>query len=201
MSKMPKGGLLHAHLDATVNARTLLQLALKYPAMHVRTPNLLTVETLSSVLPDFLPLPKSEWTTQKSLTADTYLPGTWVPLASARETFAFGGPTAFDNWVYAALTINPSEAYGSHDTTEKVPIAFYERTALDNVEILAFQIWKKFGSTFSVARVSQGEPHRTTFTYIFIVAIASGIVEVLAGMDGVYPRLLLVLGRRRHIVC
>ena len=117
---MPKGGLLHAHLDATVSARVLLQIALKYPAIHVRTAERLTSDTLKTVLPEFWPLRRPEWTALTSLTSDAYVPGSWVPLANARKTFAFGGPEGFDEWVVAALTINPSEAYGTHDTTAKV---------------------------------------------------------------------------------
>ena len=118
---MPKGGLLHAHLDATVNTRVLLPLALKHPAYHVRTDIRLTPETIATALPEFLPLKESEWTVLKSLTDGAYTPGSWVPLASARETFdsSLGGPEGFDDWVIAALTINPTEAYHTHNTTDK----------------------------------------------------------------------------------
>ncbi|RPD64538.1 Metallo-dependent hydrolase [Lentinus tigrinus ALCF2SS1-7] len=131
-SKMPKGALLHAHLDAMVNARVLLHIALKYPAIHVRTTEKLTAGNVKATLPEFCPLPEREWTSVKSLTGSGYEPGTWVPLTSAREAFGFGGPEGFDDWVVAALTINPSEAYVTHNTTDK--------------------IWKKFGTTFMVAR-------------------------------------------------
>ncbi len=119
-SQMPKGALLHAHLDAMVDARVLLRSALKYPAMHVRTAEKLTPENLRATLPEFRPLPENEWTSFESLVDDAYAPGTWVPLTSARETFGFGGPSAFDDWVVAALTINPSESYVTHNTTDKV---------------------------------------------------------------------------------
>ncbi|KAI0748685.1 Metallo-dependent hydrolase [Daedaleopsis nitida] len=131
-NKMPKGGLLHAHLDAMVSARKLLTFALKHPSIHVRTATRLSAENLPTVLPEFWPLRQSEWTDSRSLTDDDYEPGCWVPLRCARETFGFGGPSGFDGWVESALMINPKEAYGTHDTTAK--------------------IWKKFGLTFSVGR-------------------------------------------------
>ena len=121
--QMPKGALLHAHLDAMVNARVLLHSALKYPAIHVRTAEKLTAENLKVTLPDFWPLPEKDWTSLTSLTDDVYEGGTWVPLNSARETFGLGGPESFDNWVVAALTIDPSEAYVTHNTTDKVSSA------------------------------------------------------------------------------
>lgn len=121
---MPKGALLHAHLDASVNAQVLLEIALKYPAIHIRTATRVSRDTLSTVLPEFRPLPAAEWTKLRSLTNEDYIPRSWVPLTNARENFAFGGPDGFDDWVNAALTINPSEAYVTHNTTDKVrPLA------------------------------------------------------------------------------
>lgn len=121
---MPKGALLHAHLDAMVNAKTLLELALKQPAMHVRAPAVLCEASLASTLPTFRALPAEEiyLCTGRSLTASSYEPDAWVPLAAARENFdpALGGPAGFDAWVIGALTINPIEAYQTHNTVEKV---------------------------------------------------------------------------------
>ncbi|EIW51773.1 Metallo-dependent hydrolase [Trametes versicolor FP-101664 SS1] len=134
VSKMPKGALLHSHLDATVNARVLLNIALKHPAIHVRTSIRLTGETIYTVLPEFRPLPQDEWTSLGSLTDSVYEPGQWVPLLNARSAFEsdLGGTAGFDEWAVRALTINPTEAYHTHNTTAK--------------------IWEKFLSTFAVAR-------------------------------------------------
>ena len=119
---MPKGGLLHAHLDATVRGDVLLRLALSQPAVHVRAPGRLTVANLKTILPEFRALPKAEWSTIMSLTDVNYDAGSWVPLQAARNNFnaALGGPAGFDRWVIGGLTINPSEAYGTHNTTDLV---------------------------------------------------------------------------------
>ncbi|CAA7271498.1 unnamed protein product [Cyclocybe aegerita] len=130
LSKMPKGALLHAHLDATVNAEFLLQLAMEQPAIHVRLNEALTPANLSTNLPQFRPLPEAEFSSLSSLTDVSYPLGSWVPLKAARASFApeFGGPEGFDKWVIGSMTINPSEAYGTHNTVAK--------------------IWQKFTSTF-----------------------------------------------------
>ncbi|KAF7304985.1 Adenosine deaminase CECR1-A [Mycena kentingensis (nom. inval.)] len=131
VSKMPKGALLHAHLDATVDFRTVLSLALQYPALHVRAAERLTSSNLGSVLPEFRALPKEEHPiSDVSLTDANYVANTWAPLKTARECF-LGGPAAFDAWAIAAATINPSEAYQTHNTVDK--------------------IWEKFTSTFLVS--------------------------------------------------
>nr|BAN05623.1 adenosine deaminase-like growth factor [Flammulina velutipes] len=134
MKKMPKGALLHAHLDATVDASYLLSLALKEPAIYVRANQTLTSNTFHTVLPEFKALTAELRTNDsKSLTDALYVANSWVPIQTARDNFdpSLGGPEAFDKWVLGAMTINPSEAYGTHNTVTK--------------------IWQKFGSTFIVA--------------------------------------------------
>jgi adenosine deaminase CECR1 len=119
---MPKGGLLHAHLDATVNAATLLKLALQQPAIHVRTKNTLNISTIASTLPEFRALSPDLFSDAFSLTDGSYVPNTWVSIKRSRENFAasLGGPEGFDKWVLNAMMINPSEAYGTHNTITKV---------------------------------------------------------------------------------
>ena len=119
---MPKGGLLHAHLDATVNATVLLRLALDQPAMHVRVDARLTASNISVNLPQFRALPQVEFSQVNSLTDESYVPTEWVQIARARTNFAqeLGGPEGFDKWVSSSLTINPREAYETHNTTDKV---------------------------------------------------------------------------------
>lgn len=118
---MPKGGLLHGHMDAMVDASYLLKLALAQPAIYVRTNALLTIENIKTVLPEFRGLPVNEFTNIPNLTRD-YIPGTWVDIRRARESFdpSLGGPNGFDAWVIGSLTINPSEAYVTHNSVLKV---------------------------------------------------------------------------------
>ncbi|KAI0351486.1 Metallo-dependent hydrolase [Trametes cingulata] len=133
LSKMPKGGLLHAHLGAMVRADVLLKLALAQPAMHVRVPKAISQSTIKTVLPEFRGLPRSEWTKHPSISDPAYVPGSWVSIQNARAHFsgALGGPDGFDRWVISTMTIDPSEAYGTHNSTN--------------------EIWKKFQSTFAVS--------------------------------------------------
>lgn len=135
LSKMPKGALLHAHFDGTVNTSFLLKLALEQPAIHVRVPEPLTAQNISSILPEFQPLPAQSFNLQgPSLTSSDYTTNTWVNIATAREQFdkSLGGPEGFDKWVIDSMMISPAEAYGTHNTV--------------------YKIWRKFTSTFIVSR-------------------------------------------------
>jgi adenosine deaminase CECR1 len=122
---MPKGALLHVHLDATVEVSFLLQLALNHHAVHVRTASALSPQTIASALPEFRVLPESEFTSLESLTDPAYPANGWVPLKLARQNFALGGERGFDQWFQAAVTINPAEAYGTHKTVTKVGSAAF----------------------------------------------------------------------------
>jgi len=121
---MPKGGLLHAHLDATVDVHFMLDRILEQEALYVRTSAILT--TLSptpNVLPEFTPFPKSEvkLSPVQTLTDPSY-DGGWIPVKVARERFSpeLGGPQGFDKWYFASTSIDPAEAYGTHKTVTKV---------------------------------------------------------------------------------
>ncbi|TFK42361.1 hypothetical protein BDQ12DRAFT_676083 [Crucibulum laeve] len=133
LNKMPKGALLHAHLDATVNAHFLLELALQQPALHVRVQATVTASNFLTNLPEFRALPQEQFSDAAALTDEAYPPGSWISLAKARATFnhSLGGPEGFDKWVTGSMTINPAEAYGTHNTVTK--------------------IWQKFTSCFIVS--------------------------------------------------
>ena len=121
---MPKGALLHAHLDATVDVNFLLNRILEQEALYVRaSAPLTTLSPTANALPEFSPFPKSEvkLSAGQSLTHALY-DGGWIPVKVARETFSpeLGGPEGFDKWFIASTTINPAEAYGTHKTVAKV---------------------------------------------------------------------------------
>ncbi|KAF9564345.1 Metallo-dependent hydrolase [Agrocybe pediades] len=170
LSKMPKGALLHAHLDATVNVEYLLELAYKYDALHVRVHEPLQASKLSTNLPEFRYLPETEFTSLTSLTDPSYLPGSWVPLKSARNSFSaeLGGQDGFDKWVIGTMTINPTEAYVTHNTITK--------------------IWKKFLSTFRIAQgLIRVEPIFSEYVrQFFLSSIEDGVSYVEPRINFIY---------------
>ena len=142
--QMPKGALLHAHLEATVDASTLLKLGLEYENMCIRAPGQITPASLTRVLPQFSAQAvagEREYMKAATITDVDYVPESWISAQRAREEWpaAMGGPDGFDVWVVKSMVINPEEAYGTHNTTRK--------------------IWMKFVGAFSVIYVS--------FIYLF----------------------------------
>ncbi|KAI0780414.1 Metallo-dependent hydrolase [Trametes elegans] len=156
--QMPKGGLLHAHLDATVRTDILLRLALDQPALHIRASAPITKGNLRTVLPEFRALPEVEWTTHASLTAALYSPNSWVPIKNARDSFQaeLGGPGGFDRWVIDALMINPSEAYGTHNTTAKIWEKFQSIFTVSDGLIRFAPLWTRWIREFLLSSIEDG---------------------------------------------
>jgi adenosine deaminase CECR1 len=136
---MPKGALLHAHLEATVDAATLLSLGLEHENMCIRVLEPVASANLNRVLPQFGAQPvagERAYMKAPTITDTGYVPESWVSARRAREEWpaAMGGLKGFDGWVIKSMVINPEEAYGTHNTTWK--------------------IWMKFTSAFTVLNVS-----------------------------------------------
>ncbi|KAG8769995.1 hypothetical protein FRC12_004588 [Ceratobasidium sp. 428] len=163
IKKMPKGGLLHGHMDAMCDAAFLYQTALEYPNMHIRVPSAINSTSTPFPLPQFKPL-SLELTNQHkdatSLTSPSYEPNSWVPLSTARQNFQFGGPEAFDKWIIGSMMINPKEAYVEYNTSVK--------------------IWEKFRSTFGVAGgiIRYGPILKRYMRQVLISSIEDGISYV-----------------------
>ena len=144
-TKMPKGALLHAHLDATVDKEYILQLALKEPYMHARTSCVVTTANATTTVPEFRAFKEAQPCQSASVTDPDYPADYWIPLHQARESFSLGGPNGFDKWVLGAMSINPAEAYGTHNSVTKVrgsrPISFYHlnlKDASDMAEVFEY---------------------------------------------------------------
>jgi adenosine deaminase CECR1 len=132
---MPKGALLHAHLEATVDVNFLLNRILEQNVLYVRaSAPLTTLSPTPNALPEFSPFPGSavRLSAVQCLTDPSY-DGGWIPVRIARETFSpeLGGPVGFDKWYVATTTINPAEAYGTHKTVEKVSLPAKPRSRGD----------------------------------------------------------------------
>jgi adenosine deaminase CECR1 len=120
---MPKGGLLHVHQNASVEAKLLLDLALNHPAIHIRVPGRINASSLDTVLPDIQPIPAEQYPAADVVgITDVSYTGDWVPIKKARELFdpELGGPAGFDKWVLSMFVINPSDAFSTYNTSMKV---------------------------------------------------------------------------------
>lgn len=109
------------HQNASVEAKTVLKLALGHPAIHIRVPDPLSAASLATVLPEIRPIPVEEYPGADAIgITDPSYTGGWVPIKKARESFELGGTDGFDKWVLSAFVINPSDALETYNTPMKV---------------------------------------------------------------------------------
>ncbi|KAG8933533.1 hypothetical protein FRC02_011644 [Tulasnella sp. 418] len=167
MKKLPKGALLHAHMDAMCDARFLYNEALKHPQIHIRCSGRISgAASLRSILPEFMafPVPFTTGTIAVSISDPKYEDNAWIPLAQARKEFSqeLGGTESFDRWIIKSMTIDPEEAYKEYNNSKKV--------------------WKKFQSTFLVAsNLVRYEPVlKAYFRELLLSSIEDGISYIEA---------------------
>ena len=149
---MPKGALLRTHLDLTVGARTLLDIALRHPAIHISAPECITTANKTFIQPNLRPITTNSNANITSLTDPAYHSDAWVPLATARQRFdiALGGPDGFDRWLISKMSINPSDAYITHNNNIRVRTAPWVTLAH---HAYFDQIWDVFRSATTLTRV------------------------------------------------
>lgn len=125
--KMPKGALLHAHMDAMVDFDFLFDRLLSTPGMHMHcATDLSTPQNLENGSLRFC-YKKSEAKDTSIWTSD-YLVNTPIPVAKAAESFPQGGRSGFLKWLKGRFTITNTESIEHHHGIDAV--------------------WRKFQSVF-----------------------------------------------------
>ena len=98
--KMPKGALLHAHLDAIVDFDFLFDVLLNTPGIHISstTGSLATESARSDGLVQFKFF-KSEQGSDSNIWSENYPSDTYVLLRKAADAFPGTGRAGFIKWL------------------------------------------------------------------------------------------------------
>lgn len=140
LERMPKGALLHAHMDAMVNIDWLIDENLKEKGLHIIAGEPLTAErrniTVSRVTPPAFQIRYLSDTEAAKLNNKgmniwkaNYVADTPIPLREAQRTFP-DDDTTFKKWLLSRCRITPDESLQHHHGLDAV--------------------WRKFQSTFPV---------------------------------------------------
>ena len=131
--KMPKGALLHCHLEAMVEFKYILEDAFKLDCIYLKSSTSLnTPEALSKASVGFCFSESPLQTTSISIWDAEYKADDLVSLNEAADTFPEGGRSGFIDWMNSRCTITPDESIRHHDGPN--------------------EIWRKFFSAFGVIR-------------------------------------------------
>ncbi|CAN8106497.1 unnamed protein product [Discula destructiva] len=130
--RMPKGSILHAHLDAIVDLDFVFRALLDEPGMHVAAPHthLATTQQRREALVSFRFF-RAERNAGMSIWDDkAYRPGEFVPLVKAAEAFPEGGREGWIRWMKSRTTISETDSLEQHHGVD--------------------HIWKKFNMCFMI---------------------------------------------------
>lgn len=114
VERMPKGSLLHAHMEAMFDIDFMIDKALETPGMHISAPYpLLTRKDYDEVLFSFKYSSRStkEAESKAPIWATDYEPSTLIPIQKAAASFPDGGESGFRAWLMNRCTIAPEHSF------------------------------------------------------------------------------------------
>jgi adenosine deaminase CECR1 len=127
--RMPKGALLHAHLDAMVDFDFVLDQLLQMPGMHMSSSQSLDTETArEDAALQFRYRAKER--TEGSVWDPAYKPDTFILLTKVADDYPHGGRQGFLRWLKSRCTLSLTDSHQQHHGVDA--------------------IWKKFGKCFAV---------------------------------------------------
>ena len=170
--RMPKGALLHCHLEAMVDLDWLFREALATDGICIcsHKGGLVTSEERMELGFSF------QYTNQAqpyvNIWSEDYNPNTWVPITEAAHTFPVGGREGFITWLKSRCSITPEESLNHHHGVNA--------------------IWRKFISCFQGLRtLIYYEPlYRKFLRKFFLDLVDDGVhwVDIRAGFAFEYRK-------------
>ncbi|KAL2351476.1 hypothetical protein BJ546DRAFT_270689 [Cryomyces antarcticus] len=130
--RMPKGALLHCHLEAMVDLEWLFEQAFSTPGIHIHSRSPLRSDITDSDLPFLFTYAKIAEADTKvpTIWSEFYKPHTLVPIEKAASTFPDGGRDGFIKWLKSRCSITAEESLLHHQGPN--------------------DIWRKFTSCFPI---------------------------------------------------
>lgn len=128
--KMPKGALLHCHMDAMIDADWLISQALATDGIAMKADMALdSPETREKASVQFQYV-QNPATDMPSIWTESYKGNTFIPISAAANSFPDGGLDRFKAWLMSRMTISTDESLGHHQGVDS--------------------IWEKFTSCFPI---------------------------------------------------
>ncbi|KAI1389761.1 Metallo-dependent hydrolase [Hypoxylon trugodes] len=117
--RMPKGALLHAHLDAMVDFDHLFQKLFATPGMHLAADQPLTTAKAKEVAKLTFRFFKKTRTEGNIWSAD-YKEETPILLTQVADAFPGGGKAGFLKWLYGRCAISQTDAVSQHHGVDHI---------------------------------------------------------------------------------
>lgn len=109
LSSMPKGCLLHAHMEAMIEPQWIIRQALELPGYYIKANKALDPHNRGVPAEfDFVYAPKRTVSVKENIWSPSYTPGALVALPDAAGTHPLEGQ-GFLNWASAQMAIGPDD--------------------------------------------------------------------------------------------
>ncbi|KAL7273666.1 hypothetical protein RUND412_003462 [Rhizina undulata] len=193
VKRLPKGALLHAHLEAMVDMDFLLNLILKTPGMYIISSEpLTTARALNSAAIGFTFIPVAS-SYSESIYSPSYRPDTPIPVSRAAESFpesyfatndSSGDPQSrFFAWLQSRITITPEESLRQHEGINKIWRKFQGIFRVINGAIYYEPIFRQFVQHI-LSHVHQDNIYWIDMRVAFVMELkAAGSGEILPRKD------------------
>ncbi|KAG8158438.1 hypothetical protein KVR01_011560 [Diaporthe batatas] len=144
--RMPKGSVLHAHLDAIVDLDFVFDTLLSEPGMHISAPDarLGTAEARADAVVNFRFFATDRNPTMSIWDDASYSPGEFVPLARAADSFPEGGRQGWIRWMKSKTTISETDAVEQHHGVDHIWRKFSKCFVIMGTVIHYEPIFRKF---------------------------------------------------------
>lgn len=121
--RMPKGSLLHAHLDAMFDVDFLIDQAFSTPGIHISAPKpLLTPKDYEEAPFVFQyssrPIEDSEG--RVTIWSSSYEPSSLISIQKAASSFPNGGEAGFRGWLRSRCILTPDHSYFHHHGVDAI---------------------------------------------------------------------------------
>ncbi|CAG8357282.1 unnamed protein product [Penicillium salamii] len=220
VDKMPKGSLLHAHMDAMFDIEFLVDLAFSTPGIHILAPKPLLTDVDYEWAPvsfqySSQPLEASE--DKPSIWSETYEASSLVPIQKAASSFPKGGEKGFREWLSSRCVLLPEHSYHHYHGVDAIwshfaktfpvidSILMYEpifktgllrllgQLAADGIRYVEF----RYGFSNNYRREGHDEPDEDLFGWFRMVEeVVEQFKKTEAGKDFYGVRIIWVTLRR-----
>lgn len=130
VQRMPKGSLLHAHMDAMFDVDFLVEQAFTTPGIHVLAPKALLTPTDyegGEIVFQYSSRPIHESENKPAMWSEPYEPGSLINIQEAASSFPNGGETGFRDWLRRRCILTPDHSYSHHHGVDAI-WSIFERT-------------------------------------------------------------------------
>ncbi|KAJ5662522.1 uncharacterized protein N7477_010138 [Penicillium maclennaniae] len=114
VERMPKGSLLHAHMDAMFDIDFLIDQAFSNPGIHMSAPRPLLTPYDYDTAPvsfQFSSQPKEACKDKPAAWSEAYEPSSLIPIQAAADSFPHHGEVGFREWLKSRCALMPEHSY------------------------------------------------------------------------------------------